>query len=95
MAAYRDAAQRLPDSAPAHLGLAVELLQAGDPDAGRFVAPRFVATAFGTKPDETYAALKKLPAVVHWLEVSTAAAAGRPATVEEEGSRDEQAPAAR
>ena len=61
-----------------------------DPDAGRFVAPRFVATAFGTKPDEAYAALKKHPAVVHWLEVSTAAGPGQPPTVKEEGSRGEE-----
>ena len=65
---------------------------AGDPDAGRFVAPRFVATEFGPRPDEAYAALKRHPAVVHWLEVSTAAGPGGPASVEEEGSRGEQAP---
>lgn len=59
---------------------------AGDPDAGRFVSPRFVATAFGSKPDETYAALKKHPAVVHWLAVNTAADPGQPPAIEDEGS---------
>ena len=63
-----------------------------DPDAGRFVNPRFVATAFGSKPDETYATLKQHPAVVHWLAVSTAADHAQPPAVEEEGSRAEQAP---
>jgi Zeta toxin len=57
----------------------------GDPDSGRFVSPRLVATAFGTKPRETYTALKKHPAVVHWLSVNTSGGHEKPPVVEEEG----------
>jgi Zeta toxin len=56
-----------------------------DPDSGRFVSPRFIATTFGSKPAETYAALKKHPAVVHWLSVSTSGGRGQPPKLEEEG----------
>ncbi len=56
-----------------------------DPDSGRFVSPRLVATAFGSKPQETYAALKKHPAVVHWLTVNTSGGREKPPVVEEEG----------
>ena len=67
---------------------------AADPDAGRFVSPQFIVTAFGSKPAETYAVLKKHPAVVHWQAVNTSGGRGQPPKIEEEGPTAIPAPAA-
>ncbi len=64
-----------------------------DPDAGRFVAPQFIVTAFGSKPAETYAALKRHPAVIHWLAVDTSGGREQPPKIEEEGRTATRAPA--